>query len=283
MVNREYRESFMTNEAHAEATLTEGQAADLQRVRDRSEPSSRGTAKGGLIKESFAVFGAIAPGFSFDEVRTGILDGRLLQKTSIETRRSIWMALRHRYFSLDPYVARSLARATALGLDSVEFRSLAYLYYAIRDRVVFEFVTGPIWEKWRSGSTSLDPIDFFEFLDALAVEHPDLKRWRESTRIRLGQNVFSALRDFGILTGTQRKNIQQPGVAPETLFHLLSILWAEGLRGTSLLAAPDWRLFLLSESQVAEHLAGFARREWIRFERSGRITILEMRRTLEIR
>jgi hypothetical protein len=39
----------------------------------------------------------------------------------------------------------------------------------------------------------------------------------------------------------------------------------------------------LSESQVAERLAGFARREWIRFERSGRITILEMRRTLEIR
>ena len=85
-----------------------------------------------------------------------------------------------------------------------------------------------------------------------------------------------------MLTGTQKKSIQQPSVAPEALFHLLSILDAEGLRGSSLLAAPDWRLFLLTETQVAGHMVELARNGWIRFERSGRIVILEIHRTLEI-
>lgn len=193
------------------------------------------------------------------------------------------MALRHRYFSVDPLVAYSLTQAAALGLDSVEFRSLAYFYYAIRDRVVLEFVTGPIWNKWRTGSPLIDRGDFLDYVDRLSTQHPGVKRWRESTRIRLCQNVFTALRDFGLLRGIQKKAIQQPGVALETLFHLLAVLWAEGARGAAVLAAPDWRLFLLSETQVAESLAEMARNGWIRFERSGRVVILEMRRTLEIR
>ncbi len=151
-------------------------------VRDRETPSSRGTAKGGLIPEEFAVFHAISDGLPLEAVRSGILEGGLLQKTSIQTRRSIWMALRQRYFSVDPYVARSLAVATTLGRDSVDFKSLAYLYYAIRDRIVFEFVTGPVWQKWQAGSTSLTPSDFLSFLDALALQHPTVKRWRVADR-----------------------------------------------------------------------------------------------------
>jgi len=122
----------MINEAYAEATLTEAQAAALRRVRtdqSRLREERRRRADQGIVR----CIQRHCYWIPIDDVRTGILDGRLLQKTSIETRRSIWMALRHRYFSLDPYVACSLGRATALGLDSVEFKSLAYLYYAIRD------------------------------------------------------------------------------------------------------------------------------------------------------
>jgi hypothetical protein len=254
----------------------------LKTIREIGEPSSRGTAKGGLLKESCAVFAAIQEGLPLADVRSAILDGRLFQKTSIATRRSIWMALRHRYFSIHPYVARSLARATTSGADSLEYKSLAYLYYALSDQVVFEFVTGLVWGKWRSGSSLLEPADFSAFVAVLSSEHASANRWRESTKIRLGRNIFAALRDFGLLTGTQKKSIQQPGVAPETLFHLLSILHAEGLRGSSLLAAPDWRLFLLSETQVVAHMVELARSGWIRFEKSGSVVILEMRRSLEI-
>jgi hypothetical protein len=61
----------------------------LKTVREIAEPSSRGTAKGALLKESWAVFDAIQDGLPLVDVRSAILDGRLFQKTSIETRRSI--------------------------------------------------------------------------------------------------------------------------------------------------------------------------------------------------
>ena len=254
----------------------------MREIRDKSAFSSRGTGKGALLEESYAVFKAVEEGLPLAHVRSGVLDGKLFQKKSIATRRSIWMALRHRYFSVDRYVARSLSGATSYGAQSLEYKSLAYLYYALRDRAVFEFVTGPIWERWRSGSSSLDPSDFVSFVTNLSAEHPSVKHWRESTKIRLGRNIFAALRDFGLLVGTQKKSIQQPGVSSETLFHLLSILDAEGLRGGSLLAARDWRLFLLTETQVAGYMVELARNVWIRFERSGRVVILEMQRSLEI-
>ena len=276
-------EELASVEPSVEDLISGAPEATLKAIRDSSEPSSRGTAKAGLLKESFAVFRAVAEGLPVADVRAGILDGRLFQKTSVATRQSIWMALRHRYFSIDPFVSRSLAAACLSGCDSVEFRSLAYLYWAVRDRVVFEFVTGPIWKQWQSGLVSVRREDFLAFIDQLSEEHPNVKHWRESTRIRLCQNVLTALSDFGLLKGIHRKTIQQPGVALETLFHLLTLLWAEGTRGAAIIAAPDWRLLLLSEAQVAEYLAQMARNGWIRFERSGRVVILEMRRTLETR
>jgi hypothetical protein len=228
------------------------------------------------------VFQALDNGLPLPDVRAALLDGRLFQKTSIATRQSIWMALRHRYLSI-PVVASTLVAASRSGQDSAEFRSLAYLYYSLRDRVVFDFITSTIWTKWRTGSAVIERVDFLGFVDHLSVDHPGVKRWRETTRIRLSQNVLTALRDFSLLKGIHRKTIQQPSVALETLFHVLAILWAEGARGAAIIAAPDWRLFLLSEAQVAEYLAEMARAGWIRFERSGRVVILEMLRTLEIR
>jgi hypothetical protein len=36
-------------------------------------------------------------------------------------------------------------------------------------------------------------------------------KWRENTRTKVAGNLLSALRDFGLLTGVQRKKLQRPG------------------------------------------------------------------------
>jgi hypothetical protein len=62
----------------------------------------------------------------------------------------------------------------------------------------------------------------------------------------------------------------------------LCILLSEGKRGRSLLEAPDWRLFLWSESQVVNALAILAQKGWIKFEKTGRTVILELIRFPEV-
>ena len=98
----------------------------------------------------------------------------------------------------------------------------------------------------------------------------------ESTRKKLAGNVLSALRDFGVLSGVQRKVLQRPIVPPEVALHLCRLLHAEGLRGRSLLEAPDWRLFLWEPHDISMALAQLAQRGEIQFERSGRTVILEI-------
>jgi hypothetical protein len=257
--------------------LSNQTVTDLGGSRDRPPLSSRNSSKGALVQEAHVVFQAISKGMAVAEARAAIRDGALLQSASYETRQRILDSLTHRYFWAGAdWSVRALAQASQAGAKSPSFVSLAYLYYALRDRLTFEFVVGPIWEKWRNRSTAVTQGDFQRFLEGQEDREPQIKKWRESTRVKLGQSILAGLRDFGLLRGVQRKQIQKPTIAPETTFHLLCILLAEGLDGRSIVEARDWRLFLWSEAEVAQALGELSQKRWIRFERSGRTAMLEL-------
>jgi len=216
-------------------------------------------------------------------VRREVMEARLFQKASYENRCRIWDLLNFRYFApKSKWVINALAEASLKGARAPEFTSLAYLYYALRDRMVFDFVTGPIWRMWLDRSRAVGTTTFFEFLEAVSHEHPEVKRWREATRGKVGQSNLAALRDFGLLLGVQNKQIQRPTITLETAFHLLCVLAAEGHQGRSALEASDWALFLWGESDVADALHRMAQARWIRFERGGRTVILELIRKPEV-
>ena len=252
---------------------------NLTEARDTSPFSSRNTSKGALIEETHAVFTAINRGLPPAQAKDAILEGKVLRKASFETRRKIMNAICHRYFwPHSEWSLQCLAKATESGMRSPMFLSLAYLYYALRDRLTFEFVVGPIWEKWRNQSTNLTQAEVLQFMEELAVSEGQIRKWRESTRAKLASNTLTALREFGLLRGIYSKQIQTPVIAPETTFHLLCILLAEGQDGRAIVEARDWRLFLWSESEAAQALGDLSQKRWIRFEKSGRTVILELLR-----
>lgn len=273
----------MPGAPHPSAGNVEPGDNPLLRIREQGEYSSRNTSKGALLHEAHAVFSAVRDGLSADCVREAILQSRLFQKTSFETRRKIWNLLDHRYFApRSEWIVKSLARASAAGAHSPDFASLAYLYFALRDAVTFDFVVEPVWESWQTRTRAIGRSEFAKFLEAAAVHHPSVRRWRETTRSRLSASTLAALRDFGLLRGQQSKQIQRPPATLETAYHLLAILVAEGNEGRSILEATDWRLFLWSESDVADALGKMAQNGWVRFERGGRTVILEMVRQPEV-
>jgi len=255
----------------------------LSQLKDSSAYSSRNTSKGALIKEIFALFSAVRQGLPIPNIREAILSSRVFQKSSYETRRKIWNSVNHRYLSVCPaWTAGSLAAATEKGVESPEFLSLAYLYYALRDRLTFEFVTGPVWEKWRDKVTSVDKGLFMTFLDDLSEESPVVNKWRDSTRTRLASQALSALRDFGVLRGARLKHIQRPPVASETVYHLLCILESEGKKDKAIIEALDWRIFLWTPAEVSSALIGLSKKRWIRFERANGNVLIELVRLPEM-
>lgn len=250
----------------------------LRQIRDTSPISSRNTSKGALVNETYALFNGIYMGMPLADARQAILEAGIVRKTSHETRRKIWDAIRHRYLKVYPHwIAYSLAEASQFGPESSEYLSLSYLYFILRDRLVFSIVTELIWDKWQQQTTTIERGDVIQLLEKIAEDHPQIKRWRESTRLRLASSILATLRDFGVLKGIRKKHILPPLVAPTTVLHLLCILLSEGLEGRKILEAPDWRFFLWTEIDVARAFGELAQQQWIRFEKSGNTVILELK------
>ena len=254
------------------------------RLRDIGNYSSRNTSKGALLNEAFLLFKTMREnGSTVAELRESALRGQAFPRASYENRQRIWDSIHHRYFAPNiPWVSASLSSATVLGVGSPDFVSLAYLYYSLRDSLTFAVVTEVLWKRWLARSLAISGADVLDFLDGESKNHPAVKKWSSSTRTKLASSILAALRDFRVLNGIYSKQIQRPTVSPETVFHLLCILIAEGRQGRAVIEAPDWHLFLWSEDDAAKALADLAQRRWIRFERGGRTVILELIRNPEV-
>jgi hypothetical protein len=249
----------------------------LEKIREVGPYSSRNASKGAMLQELYQIAISLPDRMTKEELKRFIFIENRLNKVTYENRKAIWNRLNYRYFSVCPeWVGTALANEARGGNQSPGFLSLAYLYYVLRDRLTYEFVTGPVWDKWRRGTTDIAAGDFYSFQAILAESAAEVGKWSEKTRGKLGSITLTALRDFGLLRGRQLKYIQRPPVAEETVYHLLAILWAEGKRGQGILEALDWRLFLWGETDIADALTRLAQKGWIRFERGGQTVILEM-------
>ncbi len=252
--------------------------AGLRWGRDLGALSTRNSSKGALVAEAQAVFRAFNGGTPLEKFREQCLRGTILRQRARETRHRIWEAIHWRFFAWHPpeWVLTDLAEAAGDDSTTPRFAGLVYLHFARRDRLTFEFVTTKLWELWQNKTVEVRRDDVLDFLAVCQEQHPKVRSWRESTRKKLARNVLSALRDFGLLSGVQRKVIQQPAVSLDVALHLCRLLYAEGLRGRAVLEARDWRLFLWGSHQAADALARLAQVGKLRFERSGKTVVLEV-------
>jgi hypothetical protein len=169
----------------------------------------------------------------------------------------------------------ALRQAHASGRYSREFVSLVYLLYAIRDRLALDFITRRLWPRWSTDPVVAAPGDVLNLLDEASDTQPQIRKWSQSSRRKLATSILTALRDFGLLKGTQRKVLSQPPLALATAECIVRLLTAEGLRGREVLEAPTWRLFLLGPEDVAHVLLQLTQARRIRFEKAGSTVVLE--------
>ena len=245
-------------------------------VRDTGPYSARNSSKGALIEEASRVFAALARGQSVEAVRNQVLQGTLLTQRSRENRERIWTSIQQRYLiPTTPWLTSLLAETSAAGPQGREFVSLLYLLYALRDRLTCDFVTGVLWAKGHETRPVISRNEVLDLLKQTAARQPQIDRWTESTRIKLAGSILTALRDFGVLEGKQKKTLARPSLPLSTAEALLRLLTVEGCRGRQALQDSAWRLFLLTEQEVAGTLGKLAQHGRISFEKAGTTVVLE--------
>jgi hypothetical protein len=245
-------------------------------LRDCGPYSTRNTGKGALIDEAGQVFGALARGMTVDQVRRQVFAGSLLRQRSVNSRKGAWKQLHYRYLAHGiAWVTSALVEGWRQGSQSLEFASLLYLHYALRDRLTFDFVGEVLWTKGYRSRSAVSRNEVLDLLDGKAADQPRIARWTQSSRVKLAGNVLSALRDFGVLEGVQKKFLVRPPLPPSTAAHLVRVLVAEGVRGREVVEDPTWRLFLLTEREVAACLSRLAAAGVLRFEKAGTTVVLQ--------
>ena len=246
-------------------------------IREHDRYSFRNTIRAGCIRECWLFFQEIEKGPSAEKARRNLADGVILGNYAYSTRMALWKIFRTRYLNIaDPWVQTELIAASQFGPESSEFISLLYLYFALRDKLAFEFVTDIVWVKWRAHDLAIGSEDCSRFVDRLSQDNESLPKVTAESKGKLIRNTVSTLQDFGLISGTKHRVISRPTIAPRTAFHLVRLLVGEGFTGQEIVDAKDWRLFLLDRNDVSRMLAKLAQEKWIRYEGSGRIVILEL-------
>src|SRR5437879_5743276 len=209
--------------------------------RDQGPYSARNTSKGALVNEASHILGRPSGDRSLQEIRNEALVGSLLPQKSRNTRRHIWTAINRRYCADKPaWVIDNLSAAAREHPHSSGFVSLLYLHFALRDSLTYDFVTRAVWTRWLQNQLQISREDVLSFLDEASKDQPQIQTWSSSSRLKLAGNVLTALRDFGVLQGVQRKVISKPDLPLGTAEHLLRVLTGEGLKGADLLRCSDW-------------------------------------------
>jgi len=155
------------------------------------------------------------------------------------------------------------------------FISLAYLHYVLRDRLTFDFVTEALWHKGYQARPLVPRNDVLDLLDQKASEHPETQRWAETSRVKLAGSILTALRDFGLLEGMQKKYLVRFSLPLSTAEQLARIFTVEGRRGREVIEDPTWRLFMLNDRDVAVTLSKLSREGNVDFEKAGMTVVLQ--------
>ncbi|MFH1983210.1 MAG: BrxA family protein [Pseudomonadota bacterium] len=251
----------------------------MAEIRQHDHYSFRNTIRAGCIQECWLVFNEMAKGADLEKVRRDLANGVMLGHFAYSTRMALWKILRTRYLNIsDPWVHAELIRASRYGPDAPEFISLLFLYFILRDKLAFEFVVEIIWGKWLSHDLPICSGDVSAFYSQLSETKNIFGKITAESKGKLIRNTVSTLQDFGLVTGKKHRVITRPPVVTRTAFHLVRLLAHEGLSGKQIVESPEWRIFLWDQQDVSKMFARLAQEKLIRYERSGQVVILEIRK-----
>ena len=123
----------------------------------------------------------------------------------------------------------------------------AYYYEASRDdQLLAAFAEGPLYAWREQGRLVADVGSVVAWLSQKGLDG-DLPDWSDGSRIRVAQGLLAALRDFGILTGTVRKEFAHPSLSIAGFGYVAYPLPDAGASSRSRLSSPVSTLWLCDD------------------------------------
>ena len=172
-----------------------------------------------------------------------------------------------------PEAWRLAAVVESFAPDQSLVRPFYYWITARAEPILYDFVTGELFARLGAADREVRIDEVLTWIEG-RLRHAG-KRWTPAVRRKVARGVLAALRDFGLLEGASRKRLAAFHLAPEAFALIAFLVRGMGAEGGRLLAHPDWRLFLLSETAVERLLLECHQRHWLRYQVAGAIHRVE--------
>jgi hypothetical protein len=211
--------------------------------------SSRIIKAGAILSESKLILDNWDLGKSPEDNLKRIMEENLVGKQSRTRTAEIVKAFRQRFCS-DVKVLESLCLLSKGRIDHRDMNTILFFMTAQADPLLYGTVTEFLPHYQYHPDLPITTPSLISRLKIWLKEGRMLENWSDATVKRVAEGLLSTLRDFGILTGQNRKTIAAFSVPPKAFAFISAMLFANGLSGRNLLHSEKWAVLLLSTAQV---------------------------------
>jgi hypothetical protein len=216
---------------------------------------SRLATRASLLADLQALLAAVGEPVPRAEYRRQVIEENVLSRRTSAAREKAWKELAARY-GIDgssPLFRTFLEEYRRA--SSVRDRDLtAYLLFALHDRLVCDLGTDWLYQYLREAPSELRTVDVLAFISSREPSHPEIRGWSVSSRENIASHYLSALKEFGLARGAQRKTSVRPTPGPGPVRFLLRALILAGSSQQAAVQSPLMRLLGLTLAETVSLL-----------------------------
>jgi hypothetical protein len=178
-----------------------------------------------------------------------------------------------RYVNPGPEVSPALR---SLRDDPKAFREACFYETAQDEELLAAFAQGPVFDWYSNGRIGVTVEEAKQWLESL-TRAGQLPAWTDTVRTKVARGLLAALRDFGVLRGSVRKEFNPPGMTAKGFAYVAYRECQRGISARALVESTIWRRWLLDSRWVNDLLTQVDRLGLLHYDRAGSAVRIDWR------
>ena len=233
--------------------------------------SSRISGACSLLPETKITLSELAKGIDLKELEKNVFEDNILDKITLRSRKKTYSAIKLR-FLVNPEINRAiLIKLINSNLNEPIKDLIIYYYLSKAEVIVYDLTTQFLYEKFQNGNLGVSKDETLAFFESQRKKHPEIYKWTPTTRLRVVEHYLAIMKDFKFLKGSRKKLFNVPFIPLEVVLFVVYSLLEDGLNAKQIVNSNDFKLFILSKSDIIKYLDEASRKALIKFKYRGDI------------
>jgi hypothetical protein len=206
---------------------------------------------------------------SYEDLERRVVEENILNKDTDEYRTNILREVSRRHIpDKSEYTETPLMKVMSADVRS-DVTDWCLYYEFAQDPFIRLVTLDFLYPEFERGTLAVQATDIVTFIESIQEDYADLRDRSESTVNEAATKYLTALRNYGLLEGTQRKEFAVTYVPDETVAYVVYRLFQKGAKSAAdVIEHDDWKLFLMNESEAQRRIRDISP-QYVSYEKRG--------------